>query len=128
VIGVLSITSPATLPFQKVCGNCHVANATISLEGGVYCNDCHSKLMVQKLNFLCVSITTNDEPVLLTIKSKWLKTIVHITKSKFLYVAHRKQVQFFIAIHIYDKFRLLTTSPFNWLSKRYPTIYPISGN
>jgi hypothetical protein len=40
--------------------------------------------MVQKLSFLHGSTATNDEHVLLTIESKWLETIVHMTKSKFL--------------------------------------------
>jgi hypothetical protein len=34
--------------------------------------------MVQKLGFLCGSIVTNDEHVLLTIESKWLEVIVHM--------------------------------------------------
>jgi len=32
--------------FQKICGNCHVADVTISTIGGVYCNACCSKSMV----------------------------------------------------------------------------------
>jgi hypothetical protein len=54
---------------------------------------CHSKSIVQKLNFICGSIATNDELVLLTIEGKWFETIVHmITKSKFLDLLHPKQV------------------------------------
>jgi hypothetical protein len=68
MIGVLSITSIIVPPFQKICGNCHVANVTISTIGGVYYNARCSKLMVQKLGFLHDSIATNDEYVLLTIE------------------------------------------------------------
>jgi hypothetical protein len=68
VIGLLSITSLVAPPFQKVCANCH--DVIISPMGGVHCNVYHSKLMVQKIGFLCCSIATNDELVLLTIEGK----------------------------------------------------------
>jgi len=84
VTGMLSIASPITLPFQKVCANFHVVDITISLTCGVYCNAYRSKSMIQKLGFFPGSIVTNDELVLLTIEGKWLETIVHMTKSKFL--------------------------------------------
>jgi hypothetical protein len=71
-------------PLQKVRGNCHVTNITISLTCGVYCKDNHSKSMVIKLGFLHGSIATNDEPVLLIIEGKWLEAILHMTKFKFL--------------------------------------------
>jgi hypothetical protein len=107
---MLSIISPIAPPFQKVCGNCHVIDVSISPTNGVYCNVCHSKSMVQKLGFLCGSIATNDEPMLLIIKGKWLATIVHMIESKFLDLPHPKQVQLLISICIYSKFHLLTTS------------------
>jgi hypothetical protein len=66
---------------------------------------CHSKSIVQKLNFFCGSITTNDELMLLTIEGKWFEAIVHMmTKSKFLYLFHPKQVQLFISIDIHGKY------------------------
>jgi hypothetical protein len=53
---------------------------TISPTSGVYCNACYrSKSTVQKSSFLRGSIITNDEPMLLTIESKWLEVIVHMT-------------------------------------------------
>jgi hypothetical protein len=79
VIRVLSITSFDAPPFQKLCGNCHVVDVTISPTGGVYYNAYHSKSIVQKLGFLHGSITTNDELVLLIIEGKWLTTIGHMT-------------------------------------------------
>ncbi len=60
---MLFIASLVVPPFQKVRGNCLVANVTISSTSGVYCNVYHSKSMVQKLDFLCGSIVTNDEHV-----------------------------------------------------------------
>jgi hypothetical protein len=72
--------------------------------GDVHCNIFHSKSIVQKLGFLCGFIATNDEPMLLTIKGKWLKAIVHMIESKFLNFPHPKQVQFLISIHIQGKF------------------------
>jgi hypothetical protein len=81
---VLSITSFVALPFQKVCGNCHISNVTISPTCGVYYKAC-SKSTIQKLGFLHGSIATNDEPMILTIEGKWLEAIVHMTKfEKFL--------------------------------------------
>jgi hypothetical protein len=110
VTEVLSIASLVTPPFQKVCRNCHVANVIISLASGVYCNTCHSKSTIQKLGFLHGSTATNEDHVLLTIEGKWLEAIVHMTKSEFLNLLCPKQVQLFISIRIYGKFRLLTTS------------------
>jgi len=57
-----SIASLVVRPFQKVCGNCHVMDVIIYPMDGVH-----------KLSFLCGSITTIDELVLLTIEVKWLK-------------------------------------------------------
>jgi hypothetical protein len=87
---VLSKVSPIAPPFQKVCGNCHVANVTISPTGSVYCNIRRSQLTVQKLVFFCSSIATNDELVLLTIKGKWLEANVHMIESEFLDLFHPK--------------------------------------
>ncbi len=56
----------------------------------------------QQLGFLCGSIATNDEHVLLTIEGKWLEAIMHMTKFEFLYLNHPKQVQLFISIHIHS--------------------------
>jgi hypothetical protein len=47
VIGVLSIASLVVLPFQKVCGNCHIADVIISPMGSVHCNACHSKSTIR---------------------------------------------------------------------------------
>jgi hypothetical protein len=107
---MLSIVSLDAPPFQKVCGNCHAVDVTISPISGVYCNICYSKSTVQKLGFLHGSIATNDEHVLLTIEGKWFEAIVHMIKFEFLNLLHSKQVQFFISIHIHGKFHLLTTS------------------
>ncbi len=67
---LFSITSLATLPFQKVYAKCHVVDVIISLMGGVHCNIYCSKLTVQKLGFFGDSIATNDELALLTIEGK----------------------------------------------------------
>ncbi len=107
---MLSITNPTAPPFQKVCENCHVIDVTISPIGGVYCIDCHSKSTIQKLSFLCGSIATNDELVLLTIEGKWLETIMHMKKLEFLDFPCLKQVQLLISIRIHIKFCLSTTS------------------
>jgi hypothetical protein len=90
VTGVLSIINPTAPPFQKVCGNCHVADVIISTIGGVYCNACCSKSMAPNLSFPHGSLVTNDEHVLLTIWGKWLETIVHMIESKFLGFASSK--------------------------------------
>jgi hypothetical protein len=65
--------------------------------------------MVQKLGFLCGSIVTNDEHVLLTIEGKWLEAIAHMKKIEFLDLLCTKQVQLLILIGIYGKFDLSTT-------------------
>jgi hypothetical protein len=67
------------------------------------CNVYHSKSKVKKSSYLCGSIATNDEPILLTIEGKWVKAIVHTTKFAFLNLIHPKQVQMFIPIHICGK-------------------------
>jgi hypothetical protein len=110
--GMLLIIRPTTPMFQKICGNCHVANIIIFPTSGIHCSACYSKSKVQKLNFFHGSITTNDELVLLIIKRKCLEVIVHMIESEFVYSLHPKQVQLFISICIHSKFQLLTTSAF----------------
>jgi len=78
---VLSIASSIAPPFQKVCGNCYIADVIISPMGSVHCNACHSKSTIHKSCFLHGSIATNDELMLLIIEGKWLEVIVHITSS-----------------------------------------------
>jgi hypothetical protein len=107
---MLSIASLVAPPFQKLCGNCHVADVTISPTSGVYYNVFHSKSMVQKLGFLHGFITTNVEPMLLTIEGKWLETIIHMIESEFLDFPRPKQIQLLSSIHIHGKFCLSTTS------------------
>jgi hypothetical protein len=117
---MFSITNPIAHSFQKVCVNCHVANVIIFPMGGVHCNVCHSKSMVQKLDFFCGSIATNDKHVLLIIKGKWLEAIVHMTISEFLDLPRPKQIQLLISIiyHICPC----------WLLRNHPIIYPTSKN
>jgi hypothetical protein len=67
------------------------------------------KINDSKINFLCGSIITNDELVLLTIEGKWIEAIVHMTEYEFLDLFHPKQVQHPISVHIHGKFRLLPT-------------------
>jgi hypothetical protein len=71
---VLSIASLVALPFQKICGNCHIADVIISSMGNVHYNACHSKSMVQKLGFFHGSIAINDELMLSIIEGKWLES------------------------------------------------------
>jgi len=84
--------------FQNFCGNDYLINIIISPTRDVYCNACCSKSKVVKFKFLRATITTNKEPMLLTIKGKWLEAIVHMTKFRFLALPHSKQVQLFISI------------------------------
>jgi hypothetical protein len=70
VTEVLSIASPTTHAFQKLCEICHVVDVIICSTNDVHCNACHSKSNVNKLGFLQCSIATNDGPILLTIEGK----------------------------------------------------------
>jgi len=107
---VLSIASFATPPFQKVCGNRHVANIIISLTSDVHCNVCRSKPKDVNFEFLCATILTIEKHMLLTIEGKWLETIVHMIEFTFLVSLRQKQVQLLISIWICGKFYLLPTS------------------
>jgi hypothetical protein len=69
-IWVLSIASLAKPPFQKVCGNRHVANIIISLTSHVHCNVCCSKPKDVKSRFLCATIPTSEKHMSLTIEGK----------------------------------------------------------
>jgi hypothetical protein len=90
MIKLLSITNLTAPPFQKVCGNFHVANVIIYSIGNVHCNAYHSKSKLHKSSFLQGSIATNDGPVILTIEGKWLKIIVHLIGFEILNLAHPK--------------------------------------
>jgi hypothetical protein len=63
------------------------------------------------------SIATNDGSMLLTIEGKWHEPILHMTKFEFLDLAHPKQIQLFILIHICDKFQLSPTSTLGGFQK-----------
>jgi len=67
--GELSIASLVVLPFQKVCGNCHIADVINSPMDYVHYNTC-SKSIIQNSGFFHDSITTNDEAVLSIIEGK----------------------------------------------------------
>ncbi len=75
-----------------MCENRHEVDVIIFPTGGVHCNACRSKSMVQKLGFLHGFIITNDEPMLLTIDGKWFEIIVHMIESEFLDLLRPKQV------------------------------------
>jgi hypothetical protein len=98
------IAHPTAPPFQKFCGNYCLIDIIISLIGDVYSNACCSKSKAVKSEFMCATIITNEEPMLLTIKGKWLEAIVHMTKFVFLALPHLKQVQLLISIRIHNKF------------------------
>jgi hypothetical protein len=84
--------------------------------------------MVQKLGFPRGSIATNDELMLLTIKGKWLETIVHMIESKFLDLLCPKQVQFLISICIHGNFSLVNHICLCWFSRKHAKHYCINGN
>ncbi len=88
---MLSIINLFAPPFKKKCGLCHVLDVIISPMGGVYCNDCCSKSMAQKLSFFCGSIVTNHEHVLLIIESIWFEAIMHMIEFEFLDLFRPKQ-------------------------------------
>jgi hypothetical protein len=77
--------------------------------GDVHCNIYHSKSQVHKSTFFLGSIATNDGLILLTIEGKWLEAIVHMTKFEFVNLAHLKQVQLLVSIHVFSKFQLSST-------------------
>jgi hypothetical protein len=77
VIRVLSvIASLMAPPFQNFCGNYYLINIIISSTNDVYCNACCSKSKAVKSELLHVTIITNEEPMLLTIKGKCLETLL----------------------------------------------------
>jgi hypothetical protein len=67
------------------------------------------KINDSKIKFLCGSIVTNVELVLLTIEGKWIEAIVHMMEYELLDLPHPKQVQLPILIRIHAKFQLLPT-------------------
>jgi len=94
------------------------------IEDVIISSTCKIKNSKIKLS-LCFT-TTNGELMLLTIESKWLKAIVHMTKVAYSKLFCSKQVQFFISIHICDKFDCWPCLPL--LVLRYSTIYFTSRN
>jgi hypothetical protein len=73
VIEVLTITSPTTLPFQKVCETCFEAEIIFSAGGESYCNICKAKKPTIKSAFLFATINAvSMEQVFVKIARKWL--------------------------------------------------------
>ncbi len=66
--------------------------------------------------------------MLLSIEGKWLKVIVHMTKSEILILLHLKQVQLLISIRIQGKFRLSTISTLVGFQKDIQQLYLTSKN
>jgi hypothetical protein len=125
VTGVLSILSLVAFPFQKVCENCHVMDVIISPTCGVHCN------LSFKINssifflFFCGSITTNDEPMLLTIEGKWFETIMHIMTN----ICVSSKTSSTLHFNWYSRQILIVTQICLYrLSRRHPTIYSTSEN
>jgi hypothetical protein len=48
----------------------------------------------------------------LTIGEKWLEAIMHMTKFELINLAHSKQVQLLVSIHVFNKFQLSSTFAF----------------
>jgi hypothetical protein len=109
MIGVLSIANFITPPFQKVCGNYHVADVIICLTSDVHYNVYCSKSKVHKSGFCHTSITTNVGQILLTTKGKWLEVVVHMIEFEILNLFCPKQVQLFVSICVCGKLQLLPT-------------------
>jgi hypothetical protein len=59
----------ATLPFLKLCAKCHALDIVVSTTNDdVNCNVCHGKNTIEKVKYLCASIATTEDPIILTIE------------------------------------------------------------
>jgi len=77
VVGVLPMLNPTTPLFQKLCAKCHALDIIVSTTNDdVNCNDYHGKTTIKNVGYLCSSIATTKDPIILTIEGKWLKIVV----------------------------------------------------
>jgi hypothetical protein len=79
------VLNPTTPPLQKLCAKCQALNIVVSTTNDdVNYNVCHGKTTIKKARYLHTSIVTTRDPIILTIKGKWLKLVVHMLKTNFL--------------------------------------------
>jgi len=77
--------NPTTLPLRKQYVKCHTLDIVVSTTNDdVNCNVCHGKTTTKKARYLCASIATTRDPIILTIESKWLEGVVHMLETNFL--------------------------------------------
>ena len=111
VIGTLTITNPATPPYQKICKDCKQANIIALPTGDCFCNVCHAKKPSIKSGLLHATITSDDLSCqFVNIEGQWLEAIIHQEESNFLARSRLQQVQLLKSIRIVGKFLLSTSS------------------
>ncbi len=107
VVGILFVLNPTALPLQKLCVKCHALDTIVSTTNDdVNCNVCHGKTTIKKARYLCASIATTEDPIILTIEGKWIKGVVHMLETNFLILPHPKEVQLFIKKKLLGKLLL----------------------
>jgi hypothetical protein len=128
VTKVLSIASLVAFPFQKVCGNCHVMDVIIFLNGCVHCN---------------VSFKINGSKIRLYLWFHCNQWWTHVIDYWGQIVWNNYAYDDKIKILKFASSKTSSTRHFNWhswkilivthicpcwLSKRHPTIYSTSEN
>jgi len=63
-----------TILFQKLCVKCHALDIVVSTTNDdVNCNVYHGTNTINKAKYLCASIATIGDPIILTIEGQWLE-------------------------------------------------------
>jgi len=99
------VLNPTTLPLQKLCAKCHALYIVVSTTNDdVNCNLYHGKTTIKKARYLHTSIVTTEDPIIFTIKGKWLEVMVHMLETNFLILPCPKQIQLLIKTKLWGKF------------------------
>lgn len=105
----MSIERPTVAPFNHVCAKCSRSNLTI-IEGGSYCNICHSVQDVVQKVCLCAKIVNGDKECSITIEGQWLVALVRMSEVSFLTLSRGQQIKMLSTLKVKGTFLLTPMS------------------
>lgn len=96
---------PSVAPFKHHCVKCSLSNVII-IDGGFYCNHCHSVQEVAKKAHLSAKIVNGDGEFSITIEGQWLVALVRMSEAQFLALSRGQQIKMLSTLKVRGGFLL----------------------
>lgn len=96
---------PSVAPFKQHCVKCSLSNVII-IDGGFYCNHCHSVREVIKKAHLSAKIVNDEGEILITIEGQWLVSLVRMSEEQFLALSRGQQIKMLSTLKVKGGFLL----------------------